>query len=449
MEVKIVSEIWVRPSSPTPTHLRHYRLSLLDQIIPVPIMPFIFFYKHDELISLNQQLELLKNKLSETLSDFYVLAGKIMEDDLTVDCKDDGVHYVEALVDCEMREFLARPDLLQMNKLVPSGDMLKGTHVANIQINVFKCGSLAIGLCISHKIIDGAGVGIFMNAWAAAARRSVDYSNPKPNFNSTSVFPAENPWLREVAATAAPSLNPGNFITKRLVFTSPCIEKLREEAAAGGCQRPTRVQVVSALLWKSHMRAFCKRQELKNEEKGITSWSSKSLLNHAVNLRPRTRAELPITDRTVGNMVWFATAVTQHSLAPDLGFLSGKISEAIAKIDTDFIDRLSGEEAEVKPAVLESLKDSITSVSSRIGFTSWCKLGFYDVDFGWGKPIWIGGLAVKAEAFFNVVVLIETRDGMGIEAWVTTDEPELEVMVSDPEIVRFALVDPSPLHEFS
>uniref|UniRef100_A0A7N0VE78 Uncharacterized protein n=1 Tax=Kalanchoe fedtschenkoi TaxID=63787 RepID=A0A7N0VE78_KALFE len=196
------------------------------------------------------------------------------------------------------------------------------------------------------------------------------------------------------------------------------------------------------------MRAFRKMQELKNKEKGITSWSSKSVLSHTVNLRPRTKAELPISDRTVGNMVWLAVAVTQQSLAPDLGFLSGKISEAIAKIDTSFSDKLRGEEAEAKLAVLESLKDSITPLPSRIAFTSWCKLGFYDVDFGWGKPVWIGGLAVKVAAFYNAVVLMETRDGRGIEAWVTTDEPELDVLVSDPEIVRYALVDPSPLHEF-
>uniref|UniRef100_A0A7N0UKJ1 Uncharacterized protein n=1 Tax=Kalanchoe fedtschenkoi TaxID=63787 RepID=A0A7N0UKJ1_KALFE len=253
MEVKIASEIWLRPSSTTPPHLRHYRLSLLDQLIPVDSVPFIFFYKHDELINLNQKLDLLKNKLSQILSDFYVLAGKMMEDGLTVDCNDDGVRYVEARVDCEMREFLARPDLLQMNKLVPSRDVLKmhaeGTHVASIQINVFKCESLAIGLSISHKIVDGAGIGVFMNAWAAAARRSVDYSNPKPNFNTSSVFPAENLWLKEVAAAAVSSVKPGSFITKRLGSRKELIAHLqtdhKERVGGGAFSRGVRCVGVS------------------------------------------------------------------------------------------------------------------------------------------------------------------------------------------------------------
>uniref|UniRef100_A0A7N0UKS6 Uncharacterized protein n=1 Tax=Kalanchoe fedtschenkoi TaxID=63787 RepID=A0A7N0UKS6_KALFE len=446
MEVKIVSEIWLRPSSPTPPHLRHYRLSLIDLLTPGTCMPFIFFYKHDELINPNPQLELLKNKLSETLSDFYVLAGKIMEDDRTVViCNDDGVRYVEARVDCEMSEVMSHSDLTQMNTLLPSDDHLKfnGTHLASIQINVFECGSLAIGLCMSHKIMDAAGVGVFMNAWAAAARSSVDDSNPKPNFNSSSVFQAKNPWAKEVAALFEPNLKPGNFITRRLVFYPPSIEKLRDEVAAGVRQRPTRVQALSALLWKSHMKAFHKMKELKNEEKGITSPTS--ALYHTVNLRTRTRAALPITNHTVGNVAWYAAALTHHSLTPDLSFLSQKIREGIAKLDADFVDRLTGDEAEAKPAVFEFMKDITTPLSSQIAFASWCRLGLYDPDFGWGKPVWIGGWAVKTAAFYNRVVLIETGDGQGIEVWVNADEPELELIVNDPEVLRFALVDPSPL----
>lgn len=42
--------------------------------------------------------------------------------------------------------------------------------MANIQVIVFPCGGIAIGICISHKILVGAGLSGFLKEWAAEAQ---------------------------------------------------------------------------------------------------------------------------------------------------------------------------------------------------------------------------------------------------------------------------------------
>lgn len=82
----------------------------------------------------------MKNSLSETLTRFYPLAGKI-KDDLSIDGNDEVAHYVEARVDFSLREFLTKPHLLLLHRFLPCELVLKesntGTHVTNIQVNVF------------------------------------------------------------------------------------------------------------------------------------------------------------------------------------------------------------------------------------------------------------------------------------------------------------------------
>ncbi|EOY22399.1 3'-N-debenzoyl-2'-deoxytaxol N-benzoyltransferase, putative [Theobroma cacao] len=73
------------------------------------------------------------------------------------------------------------------------------------------------------------------------------------------------------------------------------------------------------------------------------------------------------------------------------------------------------------------------------GFTSWCRFPFYETDFGWGKPIWLGtALRFNRAAFF-----LDTRDGEGIEAWITLTQKEMAKLEQDPDILAHASFKPS------
>jgi shikimate O-hydroxycinnamoyltransferase len=51
---------------------------------------------------------------------------------------------------------------------------------------------------------------------------------------------------------------------------------------------------------------------------------------------------------------------------------------------------------------------------------SWCRLPWYETDFGWGKPSWVHG--VDAATSPGTVTLMDTEDGGGIEAFLGLDE---------------------------
>lgn len=54
----------------------------------------------------------------------------------------------------------------------------------------------------------------------------------------------------------------------------------------------------------------------------------------------------------------------------------------------------------------------------------------YETDFGWGKPAWLG----IAKRVYRSVMLMDSRDGAGVEAWVTMDKEEMDHFLNDPDL---------------
>ena len=74
--------------------------------------------------------------------------------------------------------------------------------------------------------------------------------------------------------------------------------------------------------------------------------------------------------------------------------------------------------------------------------TCWLRF-FNDIDFGWGKPFWVGIMGKVGPAFRNLIIFSETPWGDGIEAWVTLEEKEMAVLENDPEFLACASLNPS------
>ncbi|KAL3736441.1 hypothetical protein ACJRO7_025397 [Eucalyptus globulus] len=71
MEVEIVSKEHVKLSSSTPAHLRTYRLSLRDQLVPTAHIPMILFYDRPTTFTTDEALRRLKQSASQALPKFY------------------------------------------------------------------------------------------------------------------------------------------------------------------------------------------------------------------------------------------------------------------------------------------------------------------------------------------------------------------------------------------
>ncbi|KAK9117441.1 hypothetical protein Sjap_016388 [Stephania japonica] len=426
MEVEIMSRDTIKPSSPTPSHLKTYNLSYFDQLAPHIFSPILLYYTKT-----NSTAALcLKESLSKCLTKFYPLAGRI-KDDVSVDCNDAGVDYLEAKVtNCSLLDVITNPNTHSLKQLLPYEPLsctLQSPLLA-VQVNRYQCGGIAIGVCISHKVADTSSLGTFINGWSCTARG--DCEAVAPHFELPTLFPWRdtNDDEQEFHATEETNIMDNQALsTKRFVFNASGIAKLREKArnCSSTIESPTRVELVSAFIWKLFVDS--------NRSKTHPTISKPYSVFHAINLRKR-RAP-PLAEHGFGNMYVAVNESLAAENDDDIEYCSlvGRIKGAIRGVGGEFVKKLeSGDECylkRIKACHIQLAKGG----KEQINFSSWCWF-FYDADFGWGRPVWVSPpLYLK-----NVVILMNTRDGDGIEAWVSMLDEDIVEFESGPEILEFA-----------
>ncbi|XP_054799472.1 stemmadenine O-acetyltransferase-like [Prosopis cineraria] len=435
MEVRIISTHCIKPSHLTPQDLKSHNLSLLDHFVPPIYIPMILFYT-DATLDGHHRLHLLCQSLSETLTLFYPFAGTI-NDKLFVDCDDRGIPFSEAKANSTLAHFFNQPNLASsLHKLLPVqptwDESSQGVHVAAIRVTAFECGALTVGAIVSHMIADGAATSFFLKSWAATARKANDH-HPSPNFEAPPViFPDKADVLPKhagIMALCGRFIKRGKTVTRRLRFGASAMAKLTAEGSSSRVPNPTRVEVVSALIWKS-MTAALK--------------SDSVLISHAVNMR--RRAVPAFSEGYMGNFLWAAPALSRGvELLPELVI---KIRESITKIDADLVKSLQGEGGSVRYCeALGEMAGEAAGGEAYVGYSSWCGFGLYDVDFGWGKPAWVActGSTGDEALSFNAVVLVDTPSGHGIEAWLYLPPDDMAMLEQDKDLLAFATLDPHPL----
>ncbi|KAK9119980.1 hypothetical protein Scep_018073 [Stephania cephalantha] len=371
----------------------------------------------------------LKRSLSKCLTKFYPLAGRI-KDDVSVDCNDAGVDYLEAKVtNCTLLDVITNPNIPSLKQLLPCEPHIHDLEspLLLVQVNRFQCGGIAIGVCISHKVADASALGMFVNGWSCTARG--DCETVAPHFELSTLFPWRddtNDIEKESQATEGDydHEKDNKFVTKRFVFNATDIARLRDKAR--NIESPTRIEVVSAFIWKRFVDL--------NRSKTRPTSKPYSVF-HAMNLRKR-RAP-PLAEHGFGNMsVLVIESLETEDDDDEYCSLVGKIRSAIRGVDGEFVKKLeSGDEwylKHIKAGLIEQGKGE----REQFSFTSWCWL-FYDADFGWGKPVW-----VSPHLYYkNVVILMDTRDGEGIEAWVSLLNEDIVEFESDPDILSGRIKD--------
>ncbi|KAH7838598.1 hypothetical protein Vadar_028781 [Vaccinium darrowii] len=123
MNIKFITKETVTPSSPTPPHLRTFNLSLLDQLSPSYYINLLLFYatnpntagvgdSGEKSKKRTETSQRLKKSLSETLTRFYPLAGRMKTlASIVVDCNDEGVHYsVAEVINHSLTDLLQQPE---------------------------------------------------------------------------------------------------------------------------------------------------------------------------------------------------------------------------------------------------------------------------------------------------------------------------------------------------
>nr|KAJ0219858.1 hypothetical protein LSAT_V11C200078580 [Lactuca sativa] len=449
--IRVMSIQHVKPDKPTPQELRLYKLSALDQINIPSYVPFIFFYPNNVNGNANinidnlmvERSKLLRDSLSETLTRFYPFAGKYMDDNNIV-CTDEGVHYVETQVDGDLSSFVAKPDYNLLQGLLPSPlnstEPTRGQYLVMIQVNFFSCGGVAISMYNSHKLIDGRTYSTFLNAWPSAAKGDDPQKMVYPNFVSSSLF---LPNTKAASNASCPlsflavrplMLKSGKCSTKRFRFDSSTLQALKAKAAE--TVSSTRVVAVTSLIWKC---ATAAARKLNGERP--------SILQFALNIRGRFTP--PIPENAIGNICWTGVANCELKDRLSLETMIGHVKAGIAKVDSSYLEKFKGEHG--SDYIVDGMKRLGGQMSSYdadyYSSSSMCNSGLYEADFGWGRPVWscYGNFNDNIPLYANIIILMDTRKGDGVEAWVTLGQEEMDILENDPDLLLYASVEPSPL----
>lgn len=439
MKVELISSEIIKPSSPTPANLRRYVLSFPDQMCPRTHNPFIYYYEFNE----NQADEIsnkLKISLSQALTLYYPLAGRLTSDNSFVDCDDNGALFVEARVDSRLSDVVENDQipLSAFNKLLPSELDETAEYPLGVQLNFFDCGGVAVGVSISHTLADALSCLVFIRSWMAIARSDNDVAAvARPEFRSAAIFPPQN-----VGGFNSFSIIPKGDanVTKRFSIDARKIEALRakheeirknceEEGNQKTSKRISRIEALSAFIW-SRVVASTKDVEF------ISANNKLYKIRLTVNLRPRFDPPLP--EHSFGNYLSSSTTtVTVTSADQDNHShrLARQMGEEITKVNKDFVTymRENGDKF-VDFAKKEAEKLATGEVAGTFVFTSLCRFPLYEADFGWGKPVWVSSVN---RGFANVVSFQDNRNGDGLEVYLCLKAEDMANFEADQEFLSF------------
>ncbi|THG01607.1 hypothetical protein TEA_010043 [Camellia sinensis var. sinensis] len=404
MKVEIVAREIIKPSSPTPNQFRIYKHCSRDQFSPHHYTPVVFFYvnptsdvNHEEMVSIRSQR--LKETLSETLTRFYPLAGRL-RDNLFIDCNDEDVEYLEARVtDCRLSDILEQPKAEEMYRLFePDPEDFNNNPLLFVQLDFFPCGGMALCVRMSHKIANGVAYAAFVKAWSDIALGS---SETCPRFHCCLVsLPTERGL-------------PGVVNDIHADDQEECHKKVCDQRIAS-CYPPGQSDQHGRAATYPRGGCHCGTLEMRR----------------AVNIR--TRLEPPLPKYSFGNITGLLWAMIEDCGAEtDLPGLVCQLRKGVQQsTDNNFT---------VEKTKLLRLKGDAVKVYRH---SSWCRFGLHELDFWWGKPTYTTAVLFGAPIGIG---LLDTRDGDGIEVWMTLLKEDMALFESDPELLAFALPNPSAL----
>ncbi|GMH27004.1 hypothetical protein Nepgr_028847 [Nepenthes gracilis] len=425
MERNFISKETIKPSIPTPPHLKTYKFSSFDQVSPNFYVPILLFYHNQDTNGLCEVMKIssiIKESLSKILNRYYPFAGRI-KDKVSIDCNDAGVVFSVFHFNNKQVDILAEPNIELFDMLFSDALPWNDNEIGNLLdvcVSFFACGGFSIGLCISHKIADACTLQTFLNDWATMTRKPY-FEQSYPYFLSEFAFPPNDHLVLE----EFPISRGKNPMTTRFVFSPLKIANLKAKVLSDSkVHNPTRVEVATSIIYKCVFKALM-----------LTSFRSlsPSALVLVANLRRRVTPSLP--DNSVGNAAWFFSVPITEEKMMKIDVLVAEMRKGL----NQFCEHSRSMKGNQWFSMLSTAPIDSNCMTGGCCCTSWCRLPFYEADFGWGKPLWV---CIPKSPFSSSIILLDSKDGEGIEAWVTLEEQVMSILEGDEEFLEHALVNP-------
>ncbi|CAN1131948.1 Minovincinine 19-hydroxy-O-acetyltransferase [Linum perenne] len=443
VKIEIISKQFIKPALSTPQEKSTFKLSIVDELNYVMSTPLVLFYpatdigpQNDVVSYLAGKSRLLKSSLADTLTLYYPYAGVLKSDNL-IHCNDSGIEYVEARVAGTLDDVVfRRPDLEFLENFLRIDDLNSARYVgAKVQTTAFACGGLAVAISLTHKIGDGASLLTFLQAWAAAtvARTSSAPipSEVHPVFAVDSVVVSSSDVEVAVPKPPPASREQVRTVLRRFVFGSGQIERIRAMCVSEAVKRPTRVESVTAVVW----RALMKVNKVKRSAAGDQ--------NQKVCALGRILAGYEDTNkyRNVGNLSGKAICTAPNGSEEDLKALVAHERAAFIESNKPLSKGREQDQNDVVETIV-NFANEFKALHARhdvdlYSFSSLLTFEFHDVDFGWGKPGWVTFTNLILKQF---VLFLDDVETQGFNVMVSVSEDVAGLL--DRELVGFAESNP-------
>lgn len=403
MKIEVKKSTMVQPATETP-QLRLWN-SNVDLVVPNFHTPSVYFYRPTGSPNFFDG-KVLKEALSKALVPFYPMGGRLCRDEdgrIEIDCKGQGVLFVEAESDGVVDDFGDFAPTLELRRLIPAVDYSQGIEsyaLLVLQITHFKCGGVSLGVGMQHHAADGASGLHFINTWSDMARglditippfidrtllRARD--PPQPQFPHVEYQPPPTLEATEENAPNADTVPETSVSIFKL--TRDQINTLKAKSKEdGNTVNYSSYEMLAGHVWRSTCMA-----------RGLTQ-DQETKLYIATDGRARLRPSLP--PGYFGNVIFTATpvAVAGDLQSKPIWYAASKIHDQLAIMDNDYL-RSALDYLELQPDLKALVRGAHTFKCPNLGITSWSRLPIHDADFGWGRPIFMGpgGIAYEGLSF--------------------------------------------------
>ncbi|KAJ4728832.1 omega-hydroxypalmitate O-feruloyl transferase-like [Melia azedarach] len=359
-----------------------YFLCNLDQNIAV-IVRTVYCFKSDSRGN-EDAVEVVKNALAKLLVLCYPLAGRLTissEGKLIINCTGEGAVFVEAEANWAIEDIgdITKPDPAILSKLVyeiPGAEHILQIPPMVVQVTKFKCGAFTIGLSMNHCMLDGIGAMEFLNSWGQTAR-GLPLKIP-PNLDRTFLKARDPPKIEfqhNEFAQIEDISNPSKLYEEEMVYRYFCfdpekLERLKKMAMEDKVlNKCTTFEALSAFVWRARSQALGMKPEQQTK------------LLFAVD--GRSRFVPPLPKGFFGNGIVLTNALCKAGELYDnpLSFAVDLVQKAISMVTDSF----------VKSAIdyFETTR-ARPSLAATLLITTWYRLSFHTINFGWGDPIFSG-----------------------------------------------------------
>ncbi|CAI9087200.1 OLC1v1021214C1 [Oldenlandia corymbosa var. corymbosa] len=387
----------IPPSRPTPHETKP--LSDIDDQLGLRFyIHQLNFYPNKGGNDQKDPVEVIKAALADVLVHFYPLAGRLREGPgrkLSVDCNEEGVRFVEADADVtleELGEDLQPPfpyleEVLHNANPIPGSDEFLNSPMVFVQVTRLRCGGFIFAAGHNHAVADGLGIIQFAKAMGEIASGA----------SAPSIQPV---WMRELLYARNPPRitcvhreydeviptteqnnkikTPEEMVNTSLVFGPEEISDLRANSLpADFRQKCSTFDLMTASIWRGRIAAL----QMNPEEE----------VKVVCIVNARHRFDPPLPEGYYGNAVAAPVAITTAGelVKNPLEYAVTLLRKAKSEVTEEYIK---------STADLMVLRGRpILNMSSTHLVSDVTRVGFDDIDFGWGRPTYAGPARAASE----------------------------------------------------